>query len=67
MNLNNLGVVVESALLAVHIDVDAMGATRGVNADMVKIKPRNAPTGSSEPDSPLMDNDIEDWWLIDTI
>ena len=34
----------ESALLAVHSDVDAMGATRGVKADMVKT---NSKRGSS--------------------
>ena len=36
MNLNNLGAVVESALLAVQNDVDAIGATRAVKADMVE-------------------------------
>ena len=44
--------MVESVLLAVHIDVDVIGATHGVKADMVKNKPQNAPTGSSEPNSP---------------
>ena len=36
VSLKNRGVVVESALLAVQNDVDAIGATRGVRADMVE-------------------------------
>ena len=71
MNLNNLGVVVESALLAVQNDVDAIGATRGVKAAMVETNLRLdcaiAHSKSGTPILLLKTDNIGDGRLMDTL
>lgn len=67
MSLNNLGVVVERDLLAAHNDVDAIGTTRGVKADMVKNNLEVHQLEARNPIHLLKDKDIEVQWLTDTI
>jgi hypothetical protein len=60
VNLNNLGVVEENALLTVHNGADAIGATRGVKADMVETNLEVRQLEVWNPIHLLKDNDIED-------